>query len=545
MKRLLLLLFVLCANIGLLAQNSYEPAESEIYRLLSDMSAKGAVEFNDEILPLPRTYLASKILETLKSPLITELDRKELEFYRQDFFYEYQILQGGKENGEEHSLAEKDKGGRLRLFSYSNSVMKIACSPVLGYEIADNDSKKNTHSWSGLSLHGYLGENIGYNFYFRDNKETGDNLDHKKLFSPEQGVIIAKQDGKSFEYSDVRANIGYSWSFGSINLGKDAPVWGYGESGRIVLSGKATSFPFFRLDLQPASWLRFNYIHAWLQSEVADSNASYWSLRQGEHRTVDREKYLASHSLIITPTKGLDIALGESMIYADKLKLAYWIPVLFFRPADHYLSNGNNDAGDNAQFFFSLSSKDQIKGTHLYGNLFIDEITLEGLFDSYKQRNQFGFTLGGKLLDLPLENLSLTAEFTKIFPYVYHHYIPTLTYENQGYCLGHWMGHNSDLVYAAIGYRAIRGMDLSVWIERVRKGGDGVVAMQYEQPQPPFLFGLNQKYTYLGAEIKYQITHELFARANYLFTNSSVEKTKDNFTDQSKHALSCALYYGF
>jgi hypothetical protein len=71
------------------------------------------------------------------------------------------------------------------------------------------------------------------------------------------------------------------------------------------------------------------------------------------------------------------------------------MPIMFFRLADHHLSRQVNAAGGNAQLFFAASSKGQIKNTHLYGTLFIDEITISGLFDSYKQRNQLGFTFGG------------------------------------------------------------------------------------------------------------------------------------------------------
>jgi hypothetical protein len=67
------------------------------------------------------------------------------------------------------------------------------------------------------------------------------------------------------------------------------------------------------------------------------------------------------------------------------------------------------------------------------------------LFDSYKQRNQLGFTFGGSVTDLPIENLTATIEYTKIYPFVYRHYIQTKDYQSAGYSLGHWMGHNADL----------------------------------------------------------------------------------------------------
>ena len=70
-------------------------------------------------------------------------------------------------------------------------------------------------------------------------------------------------------------------------------------------------------------------------------------------------------------------------------------------------------------FFLRVSSKGQIKNTHLYGTLFIDEISLNGLFDPETQRYQMGFTLGGSITDLPIENLTAKIEYTKIYPSVY------------------------------------------------------------------------------------------------------------------------------
>lgn len=112
--------------------------------------------------------------------------------------------------------------------------------------------------------------------------------------------------------------------------------------------------------------------------------------------------------------------------------------------------------------YFCCQFKRTNKNTHLYGTLFIDEITISGLFDSYKQRNQLGFTFGGSVTDLPIENLTATIEYTKIYPFVYRHYIQTKDYQSAGYSLGHWMGHNADLVYGALNYRIMLGLQATI-----------------------------------------------------------------------------------
>ncbi|MFN3695740.1 MAG: capsule assembly Wzi family protein, partial [Ignavibacterium sp.] len=263
--------------------------------------------------------------------------------------------------------------------------------------------------------------------------------------------------------------------------------WGYGESGLLVLSQKAPSFPFIRLDVNPVEWLNFNYFHGFLASDVIDSNATYFHETGGE-RIVYREKYIASHTLSVKPTKGLTLSLGESIVYADKFEFSYLFPLIFFRVNDHHLSRQINEAGSNSQFFFSVSSGNHLKNTHLYGSLFIDELTITNIFDKEKQRNQFGYSLGTSLTDLVFDNLTLTLEYTRIFPFVYEHYIQTTTYQNASYNLGHWMGSNGDLIYASINYRFLRGLQATLWTQYIRKGDKGNAYLQYQtQPPPPFL----------------------------------------------------------
>jgi hypothetical protein len=441
-----------------------------------------------------------------------------------------------------------DQSGRLRLFSYSDSLFKLNVSPILGIETGKNAGSKTTHTWNGIGLYGYIGQGLGFSFDFRDNSETGQTIDQTKQFTPVTGIIVAKTAINHVEYSETHAILATNWSWGEISVGKDFMEWGYGESGNLVLSTKAPSFPFIRLDIHPTDWLRFNYFHAWLNSGVIDSVSSYPtfvnSMPGMESREIFRNKYLASHTITITPTRGLDISLGESIIYSDKLEIGYLIPINFFRLTDHYLSGSQNNAGGNAQFFLGVNSNNNIKNTHLYGTLFIDEITIEGLFNFQKQRNQFGFMLGGSLTDLPVENLTATLEFTRIYPFVYSHYIPTQLYTNSAYLLGDWMGNNADRIYASLNYRIIRGLQGTIWGEYIRKGESGTVSDQYTQPQSPFLFGLRTNYTYFGFDVKYEITHEFFARAKFQSMLTSNEITAGTFNDITARQFLVSIYYG-
>jgi hypothetical protein len=548
------------------SQTVYEPIHSSVYNFLDRMAEKGIVVFHDEIRPVSREYIAEKLLQVkdnedkIIDKDLTSLEKKELEFYLKDFGIELKQLEAQGLTTEYHSvpyrqqtatdiphttILSSDPYGRWRSFFYEDSQFILSGSPILGYQVGTRDGAKYSHRWNGVSLYGYLSNSLGFNFRFWDNSESGTTIDKTKNFSPATGVIIAKGDANNIQYSEVNMNIAYDWKGVDISIGKDFLNWGYGQSGLLVLSDKAPSFPFVRLDINPTSWLRFNYLHAWLNSDVIDSTLSYSTFIPGTERVILRDKYFASHTLTLVPSKGLAISMGESVIYSDKDEILYWMPIMFFRLADHYLSDkGGNNAGSNSQFFLGVSSRDQIKNTHLYGTLFIDEITIEGLFDPKKQRNQFGFTVGGSVTDLPVDNLTLTAEFTKIFPYVYTHYIPTETYQNAGYVMGHWMGNNADLAYYAADYRFFRGFQATLWGEYVRKGGQGPEQGQYTQPQPPFLYGLRTNHSYLGVEIKYEITHEFFAKLQYQSTEISMQQPDLNYKNNRLNEFYVAFYYG-
>lgn len=541
----------LVLNYIAIAQVVYEPLHRDVYSFLARLSQKSILQFDDQIRPASRKYIAQKLLEASQnSNELTSLEKEELEFYSKDFKREFDFLSDVNSDSIKMVIVGFNEGNRLRLFSYKDKLFSLNVSPILGLKIGSRDNEKLTHIWNGIYAYGYIDDFLGFSFDFRDNSESGKTIDKLKNFTPITGVeakssITAPLFSKNkMDYSEINTVIATDWSWGSFAIGKDFMEWGYGESGLLVVSQKAPSFGFIRLDIKPVDWLRFNYMHGWLSSGILDSSSIFYNQTGGISFSFT-DKFIASHTLIITPLKGLDISLGESIIYDEELEYLYLIPIMFFRLADYEISRQLNAAGGNAQFFFAVSSKGHISNTHLYGTLFIDEITIGGLLDSYKQRNQLGFTLGGAITDLPIENLTAKIEYTKIYPFVYRHYIQTTDYQSARYSLGHWMGHNSDLIYGSLNYRIFRGLQATVWGQYVRKGGDGNVQQQYNiQPQPPFLFGLRKNYSYLGAEIKYEYTHELFAKLNFQTTKSSIQQYDLSFVDARLNEFYFSIYYG-
>jgi hypothetical protein len=368
---------------------------------------------------------------------------------------------------------------------------------------------------------------IGFQFYYRDYSETGKGVDTFRNYTPEAGIIpLNKNWSTTQNYTEIRAAINYSWNKGSISLGKDYLQWGYGENGRIVLSSKAPTYPYIRFDYAPFKWLQFNYTHAWLNSNIVDSNATYntgtINSGSGDIRVQHIPKFLATHTLLFKPIKGLDIAIGESIVYSDKMDIGFLIPINFFKIYDNNRSNYRINAGSNGQFFMQVSSRNHIKNTHLYGSLFIDEIRVTQINNPAKKRNQIGYTLGGSVTDLGLKYLTVGTEYTRVNPYVYNNLIPAQTYTQYGDNLGDWMGNNFDRLMFFAKYTPIPKLRTYLRYQTIRKGGAGTLEEQYNaEPQPSFLFDYQFKRNDLFFQVSYELINNFHVTGSYQQINQA------------------------
>jgi hypothetical protein len=248
---------------------------------------------------------------------------------------------------------------------------------------------------------------------------------------------------------------------------------------------------------------------------------------ENDKRIIFVQKFLATHSIQITPIKGLNIAMGESTIYSDKMDLGFLIPINLFKFYDNNRSNYLIEAGSNGQYFFSINSRNQIKNTHFYGTLFIDEIKVSAIFDKKEKRNQLGYTLGASITDIFIPYLTIGTEYTRVNPFVYNNLIPAQTYTSYDFYLGDWMGNNFDRSIIYFRYNPLPKLQLYGRIQKIRKGTKGSIYEQYVmQPQPAFLNNLQYNITDWLFQIKYEWINNL-----YLY--SSIEK----FQNKNRYQL--------
>lgn len=526
------------------AQINYEPTSNSVYGFLERMSNKGLIQLNEEIKPFSRMYIAERIEEvrSQKSKVKSNIEQEELAFYEIEFANELKRLEVNvaeiNANKKLIDLGSKnfgfDKYNRFRLFSYDSLGFGVFVDPI----VKISSSKINGgSSWSysnGIKLHGYLGKHVGFDLQFYDNHPRGDNLDYDRKFSPKTGYEFRIGKGKGFDFDRLNANLNLSLKYFTLSISKDFNYYGSGEDGNLILSDKAPSFPNLKLEVYPTSWLKFSYIHGFLNSQILDSSTFRYNFLRNHIST--EEKYFVTHKLSITPYKYLNLSIGESIVYSDRFEPVYLIPIAFFRLADHYLTDPDENAG-NAQIFASFWYKNFLWKTRIYGSVFVDELTTS--------RNDYpeaiGYNVGFKTIDPVIPESELVVEYSRINPFVYFHADSAQTYSSYGYEMGHWIGSNADEVYISFRKRFIRGLNLDLWFRSIRKGDEEDFEEERYQESQTFLWGTENFITMYGASINYELIHSFSINATYEYTNS---KGGNDYLSHKGSTFQFSMSYG-
>jgi len=510
--------------------------QSTVIDYLSRMAQKGKIEFNDLIKPIDRKIIFQKLTELQNQKDLSAIEQKELQFFIAGFVLENPTIIHIGSSLTDTSFGKNGNSGpqffsfkklktnptvQQNLITYKENGFGLIVNPMGNLTMQSRNGKINTIQGRGFQLAGYAGKRIGFQLSFIDINEQG-RYDSLRLDNELPGFVKkGTTNPKILNYSQMNATLSYRLNKGMITVGQDQHVMGYGRSGNIVLSDKAPAYPFYALNYQPSAWLKFNYMHAWLQSGVLDTRATYDlnNMVYGGVRQQYLPKFFATHSVEIAPMKGLKINLGESIMYSENLQLAYMLPVTFFKAFDNQKFADNILTGSNGQFFFGFSSRNQLPNTHLYGQWMIDEIRLSTAFNSGKSRNQLGYQLGASVTDLFMHYLTLNAEYTRLNPFMYRNFIAAQNYSNANYNLGDWMGSNADRILLSAKYHPKANLSLEAFAFMLRKNGEASIEAQYfAEPQPKFGFNPQYRRTKMGLNAQYELWNNFLLNFSYANT---------------------------
>lgn len=495
--------------------------QQTVVAYLERMAQKGAIEFNDLMKPVDRATVFNLLNQLQQNKNLTKIERDELTFYIS--YYSFDNLEKAyiPKSLTVFKQIKKNLFKEPHILNYSDDNFRLMVDPLA--EIGFQGSKKTSQLIStGFQMMGYAGKRIGFQLSVRDVNETGDydslRIDNTLMgFNRKQTI-----NNNLLSYSQFNANLSYRFNKGMITVGQDQNVLGYGKTGNLVLSSKSPSYPYYRFQYNPTKWMSVNYMHAWLQSGVIDSLKSYGTGNSvyGGQRESFIPKFYAIHFVEVRPMKGLSVHLGESIVYTDQLEPAYLMPISFFKAYDNNKYNDKITTGANGQFFMGISSRNQIPKTHLYAQLFIDEIRVSNIFNSTKSRNQIAYQIGASVTDIGLPYLTLTAELNKVYPFVYRNFLPAQNYSNSNYPLGDWMGSNADRIELIANYHPKPRLNLRAYYRMMAKGGAGSIEQQYFLTPSP-IYGFDPQYK--TNKFSFESSYELYSNVNILFGYSAYQ----------------------
>ena len=387
--------------------------------------------------------------------------------------------------------------------------------------IKKNQREPHFYSWQGKSGFVHLDVVGGGNITLRNRKAL---KEERKIISPYYGGIIrGSLRGVGF-YSDSRifaewgsrkyiqhyqASEGYpqnvshdssmatwdssdsyftfNWRGVHFQFGRDNIHWGPSFFGGLMISGLAPSFDLIKIttDIGAAT---FTWFHGSLRSDYP-------------------HKWISAHRVEISLARGIDMGLGEVVIYGNRgMEMAYLNPLIPYLIAEHTLGDRDNVA---LGFDFNVN---RIHNLKLYTEFFIDDLFAPWEVFSNFWGNKLAFTVGGYWVNpLTLRDTGLRWEYTRIEPYVYTHHDSVNVYEHYNFGLGHFLEPNSDGLFLQIEHHFSLVLATALNFSSIRhgRGNRHTPHRKEEGTKKHFLAGVVEHKKRLSASIKWEIVRDV------------------------------------
>ena len=347
--------------------------------------------------------------------------------------------------------------------------------------------------------------NLGFYAHSTETREDGTKSYAKSAESEQKGYVDYYGNYAYFDRTDAYIIFDVPLAKASnrftIEMGKEAIVWGPGYNGNLVLSHNPESYNIIKIKGKYKR-LRFVSFTGFLKSDIIDSVKSYNVLTK--QRKVYRTKYIAGHRFEADLLKGVLLAVEEVAVYGDRsLDIGYLNPIMFYRSYEH-----NYDDLDNMGIGIDFSLR-LIPKTEIYGELFIDDIYLAKINTDW-WGNKLAYLAGIYIVEpFSIENADVRFEYAQIEPWVYTHFYPINTYTHDSVGIGHWIGPNASDYYFETGYIFSDRLDLCFRTELTQYGKDGGDIFQIHDEKVDgknshFLTGIIEKHLTIGSELNYE-----------------------------------------
>ena len=462
---------------------------TEVYDFLDELATDGVISLTETIRPYTRAQIAGMLQEaSAKDSLLSRRQREDLQFYLQDYALECDILPTYYSYGYRHKTQWITPVSNLSLADPSlhilteNKIFKMRVRPILGMDLYMSKKGAITKRWYGAEIQMDIAGHLSIWGSLRDNSWKGTGLLSDTYFPSSYDKIYGarltkpdylnnlpgvqyKESNYGGDFSDSRGGIAlYTW-WGRIAVERDRLQWGDAQLSSTILSAHNPAVPMVTLQLTPCKWFQFDYIHAWLVSNVVDSTYFY-SERYAEGETKihyrPMNKFMAANMFTFKPIKYIHFSIGNSIVYSERnVQAAYFIPVAFYKSLDHLMTKGLSVENQNSQVFASVTVR-PTNHLRLYGSFYIDEFKMARVSPKNKENNPFSYVVGFQWSGWPVNGLSLKGEFMRSYIATYTHSISVLDYTSNSYNMGHYMGDNAQSIYLGLSYRPTRSLRLTL-----------------------------------------------------------------------------------
>lgn len=430
------------------AQVENVPFGEPVYRFLKDMRVRGIIkDYDDGISGLSRFQVADYLgLVNESTERLSATEKSLLRKYREE--YDAKLISrktntslfGGNMNmSEGFGDLFSDKQKYLFAYQKNDNNVFFRGGGHLGYNNSITPgTKANAKIFDvGFDIRGTVFGKLGYYFYVLKGGLAGDtalaeymlpelrtNFKYLENIENIRSYDFAKGYLKYFAQPEEGMNI-------SGQFGREKVKLGYGYGSSLIMSGNAPDFDFLRLQFKYGIINYYSFFGSGTGPFSTDRSLNY-------------TKYISSNRLMLSFEDLFDIGIGETVIFSDRLELAYLNPVIFYKFVEHSLQDR-----DNGSIYFDLQTH-FLKDVEFQGTFLLDENILSNLSDFSRYSNKTGYQVGMYWYrPASIENLGVSFEYTKIRPFVYSHYNIKNTYTSFGQIIGHPIGPNSDQVFAA------------------------------------------------------------------------------------------------
>ncbi len=462
MKQALWITLAICiySSTVVKSQTAYEHVSNhDLYNFIDYLATIHLIEVNTTIKPYSREQIAYWLTEADgQRERLSKSQQKTLDIYLSEYAMERGLLKRGG-----GALVKDHEHLSLHILppelTWRDSLFRTIIRPIYGARYFASTNASFYHTYGGAEAIAYIDERWSVYASLRDNYQNKELLARPSYLTQEPGGnykfnVMGREGG---DYSEMRGGITYTWNWGSLGLIKDHIAWGDNNNGSNIFSGRAPSFPVIKLNLNPVSWLDFNYFHGWLTSMVIDSVNSYY-VPGGQFRATYYPKYIAANMYTFTPLRRLNFSIGNAIVYDNQnVHAGYLIPFFFFKSLTHTFNA--RILNNNSMMFMNISSR-QIRHVHLYASLYVDEFSITRVGDP-DRHNFWSFKGGFSLEGWPLKDFRLIAETTRTSPMTYQHRVPTTTFETNNFNLGHYLRSNSMDYFVGITYTPVSTLEIA------------------------------------------------------------------------------------